>query len=68
MARRGRQIGAQAPATPAPVVLASPIRILAHHGFIDDDGKHRRWTPGQVVADPDTIALLIDRGARHEPE
>lgn len=42
------------------------IRILVPHGFIDDDGSHKYWNAGDVVDNPETIKLLIQRGAHWE--
>lgn len=71
MARRARETAAVAAVVSGPAPLLpqpAAIRLMAHHGFIDQDGVHQLWTPGQVVSDPDTVALLISRGARHEME
>ncbi|MBO4120279.1 hypothetical protein J5T34_05935 [Cupriavidus gilardii] len=44
--------------------LPGSVTLSAPHGFIDDDtGAHRYWQPGEVVTDPDTIALLLARKA-----
>lgn len=47
--------------------MPEQIRLLAPHGFIDEDGKNRHWQQGQVVFEPDDVALLIERGADYEP-
>ena len=41
------------------------IRLLRPHGFIDDEGRHRRWYPGIITA-PDDIAVICGRGVPHE--
>jgi hypothetical protein len=42
------------------------ITLSAPHGFIDDEGNHRYWQQGQVVTDPEEVALLIEREASIE--
>ncbi len=42
------------------------IRLTHPHGFVDDWGKNRTWSAGDVVGDPAEIKLLIDRKASHE--
>ncbi len=77
MAKKPHTADAAAPA-PAPADAAAPapaedvapparIKMIAPHGFIDEDGTHRLWQQGQEVFDPADIALLAERGARFEP-
>ena len=42
------------------------VTLSAPHGFIDDEGNHRYWQQGQVVTDPEEVALLIEREASIE--
>lgn len=59
--------GAAAPAKPkAKVPLPQSIKMVKPHGFIDDKGKHRYWQQGQVVFEPDDIAVLVERKATFE--
>lgn len=43
--------------------LPAKITLAAPYAFYDDDGELQSWLAGSVVEDPDTIALLIGRGA-----
>jgi hypothetical protein len=43
--------------------LPAKIRLMAPHGFVDDDGRNRFWLAGTVVCDPAEIALLVERRA-----
>lgn len=47
--------------------LPSKVRLVWPYGFIDENGRHRAWKGGDVVADPAEIALLIERKAPCEP-
>lgn len=49
-------------ALPASATLAAP------YAFYDDDGERHSWAAGQVLVDPDEIAMLLDRGALFTPE
>lgn len=51
--------------TPNPKTGDAPasIKLTAPYGFIDDNDQHRYWQPGQVVINPDEIALLTERQA-----
>ena len=50
------------PPAPAPKQLA--VKLTAPHGFIEEaTGVNRVWQMGQVVTNPDEIALLRNRGA-----
>lgn len=42
------------------------IRLHYPHGFIAEDGSRHFWGAGQVVREPDQVALLISRGAPHD--
>jgi hypothetical protein len=60
------------PPPPPPVPDAPPtpeypakIKLMSHHGFIDDNGVHRFWPAGSVIVMPADVALLVDRGADH---
>ncbi|QOR55276.1 MAG: hypothetical protein SHS37scaffold220_45 [Phage 67_12] len=44
-------------AVPASATLAAP------YAFYDDEGAMHSWAAGQVLVDPDEIAMLLDRGA-----
>lgn len=52
----------KAAALPASVKLASP------YAFYDDDNNMRSWSHGQVVTDPEHIAVLLERAAPLEAE
>lgn len=42
--------------------LPKAVKLIAPHGFHDDE-KHHYWQQGQIVTNEDEIALLIERGA-----
>ena len=48
-----------------PIAPAAPkFRLTAPHAFIDEDTSiNHSWRAGQIVTDPDEIALLQQRGA-----
>ncbi len=50
---------APADAAPAPAV----VRLTRPYGFIDAFGRHRVWKAGDVIGNPEEIALLESRGA-----
>jgi len=67
---RGRQTRAAAPVATAEEArdmppLPAAVRLIAEHGFIEDEhGKGVfHWRVGEIVRRPQTIRLLIDRGA-----
>jgi hypothetical protein len=39
------------------------VTVASYYGFYDEDGNGRFWSEGQVVTEPDDIALLIKRDA-----
>lgn len=43
--------------------LPAKITLAAPYAFYDDDNQLQSWLEGSVVEDPETIALLIERGA-----
>jgi hypothetical protein len=44
------------------------VELTAPHGFIDEaNGRNHYWNVGQVVTDPDEIALLKERQASLKP-
>lgn len=45
--------------------LPKAVKLLAPHGFHDDE-KHHYWQQGQIVTDVKDIALLIERQAQIE--
>lgn len=45
------------------VVAPGKLVLAAPYGFIDDDGERHYWHAGTEVANPDEIAVLIERGA-----
>lgn len=48
--------------------LPAAVRLKAPHGFIDEETEESFfWNAGQLVRNPDTIALLTERGAPIEP-
>lgn len=47
-------------ALPASATLAAP------YAFYDDDSKLHSWAAGQVISDPNELALLVERGAIFE--
>lgn len=62
---RAATIGGSGDAPPLP----PSIRLTSPHGFIE--AVHNKgvfhWEAGEVVTNPVTIALLIERGANWEP-
>lgn len=43
--------------------MPARIVLIAPHGFIDENDRHRYWNAGEIVSDPHEVALLIERGA-----
>ena len=48
-----------APAAPIPAV----VEMASAFGFYDDAGAGHFWNEGQIVTDPDDIALLVAQNA-----
>ena len=45
--------------------LPKAVKLVAPHGFHDDE-KHHYWQQGQIVTNEDEISILIERNAQIE--
>jgi hypothetical protein len=52
-----------APAKAKNGALPDQVTLASLYGFYDEAGHFHGWGEGQVVTDPDHIAVLIERGA-----
>lgn len=68
MARRPRNLSEQGESSDTALSQPRAIRLTAPHGFIES--VHNKgvfhWPAGEVVTNPVTVALLIERGASWE--
>ena len=48
--------------------LPESVTLAAPHAFYDDNGALHNWHQGQIVTDPEQIALLISRGVIFEDD
>lgn len=48
--------------------LPESVTLAAPHAFYDDNGALHNWHQGQVVTDPEQVALLISRGVIFEDD
>ncbi len=47
-----------------PPTDTNPLLVLeSPYGFYDDDDQLHQWSAGQIVDDPEEIALLLERQA-----
>ena len=49
------------------VASSARFRLVAPHGFIDENGRHRYWNPGDIVSEPAEVEMLKSRQAPIEP-
>lgn len=68
MARRPRNFPGHEEASETVLPRPRAIRLTAPHGFIESVHNNGvfHWPAGEVVTNPATIALLIERGASWE--
>lgn len=48
--------------------LPESVTLAAPYAFYDDNGALHNWHQGQVVTDPEQVALLISRGVIFEDD
>ena len=56
-------MAAKKPAPAVQTVEAESVTLESHYAFADDEGNVHAWHEGQVVTDPDHIAILVKRKA-----